>query len=136
MGTMAGDPICSTCRKYIANNLDAITGGYICLDKYHEERAMDSDMCVADQTEVEQSRFGVLNDTLQNISGDFKQITKGIEHFMDRLVGLPTECPPAEKPLIEPSQPGLVGELDDKVAMLQRRVTELHEQLTRVDGKF
>ncbi len=85
----------------------------------------------------QESKFANLNNTLQNISGDLKDITKAIGGYLDRLVGVATERPKAEgKPVVSPSGPGLVGELDDKVGMLQRRVTELREQLSRVDGKF
>ncbi len=86
---------------------------------------------------AQQSRFSALNDTLLNISGDLGEITKSIAGYLDRLVGVATECPKAEgKPVVSPSGPGLVGALDDRVGTLQRRVTELREQLTRVDGKF
>ncbi len=99
-----------------------------------EEREMEH---TCEGKTVEQSTFTGLNDALQSISDDLKEITKSIAGYLDRLVGVATERPKAEgKPVLSPSGLGLVGALSDQVGMLQRRVLELREQLSRVDGKF
>ena len=104
------------------------------LERRMRDGAMD-DACKGNPQQ--ESKFANLNATLQNLSGDLKSITIVLAGHLDRLVGVPTESPEkSEKPLIEPSGLGLVGALQDSVGMLQRQITELHEQLNRVDGKF